>query len=436
MKYYKLIFLFITLTIAEKGICAEIVDIQLGKQKDYTLLVITADRDLDYRIQEDDGVIFIRFPDGTAMVAGKQSMDKFTGGFFQSARYDQQSSSLIIQTSANYHLTVYENRRPFQLVLDFAHRPGGIVKSRQPEKPPIKEEPVTADTGEAADSYEMGLILKTQGKYPEAVHAFESALSGYGLRAQYQLALVYDEMNQRAQAAAYLEQIVQDSAEWLEPKCKLALIYQVTGGLDKAEEIWSDIVQRSQIDTSGQVSAEQLALLENLLAQYKDSGFPQAPSTRKFPDFPWFVYLILGILIGLISFKLYIKFRGDKLIKDTLGDDIFDEEPRLETGPPEPAEPGVEWPVKSREAEAELLKSLIDEGRGKKVAPADDLKDELEDLDDGEVITDESKEQIFKLADQNLSASEIARTLGLGQEEVKFILDFRGKMEDNSGWGR
>jgi len=61
------------------------------------------------------------------------------------------------------------------------------------------------------------------------------------------------------------------------------------------------------------------------------------------------------------------------------------------------------------------------------------LMDDLKEMGvETEGLTDEKQQRIYELAKQNYSISEIARMLNMGQEEVKFILDFRTKTEDGT----
>ena len=58
---------------------------------------------------------------------------------------------------------------------------------------------------------------------------------------------------------------------------------------------------------------------------------------------------------------------------------------------------------------------------------AEELTLDMEDMDETQEATEEKRQRIYELSEQDYSIAEIAKMLNMGQEEVKFILDFRRK---------
>ena len=447
--------MFFPLILLTTGIAvgAEIIDFRLAEHDSFTLLVITADRDLEYRVTENSGRITVAFPQGTGLRLNPGKIGETAGGFFVKSEFDQSTARLILETDNNYHLTVYDNHRPFQLVMDFAHRPGKIAlfngndstaSNNTVESPPMEPPLILSDTAnDTLDYYEIGLKYKEQGNYDEALEAFMKTLESRGILAEYQIGLVYEELNQRVDAIEHLENVVSDSPEWVEPKVTLALLYQIIGDYVKAENLWLKVINVSNVDTGSVFSNEQISLLELLIqGQIGDNALKKAPiSMESFPKIPWFIWVVFfGILLAVIV-RLIVRWRMNRVIAQSLGedlsigDDMLEGKAALKAGKPE------EKPSpKTRKAETSLLESLIEnDGKSTVVESSEEKEKEIEVstmIEEKDEINDEKQQQIYDLANNDYTSAEIARMLGLGQEEVKFILDFRDKIEEESIAGK
>jgi|GEM_PF-2065222 len=421
---------------------ANLIDIQVGRHGDYSLLIVTCNLDLQYKVYDEGRSVRIAFPAGTGSTIVPSVFEQIKDDFFQSVAYYSVKSELLIRASSPYRLRYYNNNRPFQLVMDFTilppesakkiekSPPPPVIAEKNPEvrspaakPPPSKEKPsstppdtvkIPVDTVKTTDPYELGLQLKSQGDFPGALQAFLEAVPQRNENALYQAALIYEELNQREKAIETLLEVVNQSPSWLEPRVKLALLYKLAGNDNQAEKIWLQVLSAVEIDTSIDLNkfAAQIVSLEKMVqekGQKLDDAFPEIDK-KYLPDLPYVpILIVVGIVVIVIAVRLLSNWRMNRILASVMdGTEYLDSAGGMDEVSP----------------------------RGK--TKADDFSDLIEDRTPPvktpeppkpAASPDEKQQMIYNLLDQNYSVSEIAKMLDMGQEEVKFIIDFRTKDE-------
>jgi tetratricopeptide (TPR) repeat protein len=249
------------------------------------------------------------------------------------------------------------------------------------------------------DPYERGIMLKQKGDLSGALQAFQEAIPNKQNTARYQVALLYEELHQRENAIKELLQVVQENPNWIEPRIKLGLLYQLSGRKDIARKIWEQVLAVAEEDTALNYSKleEQLALLEKMVNAGKVK-LDEKPliSLKNFPKLPWIWILILIVVGGIVVLiRVISNWRLNKMMRLALEEEDTE--------------------VKEAKIKEEIL---VEEPVEK--SPASARSEDLED---------EKQQLIYDLVQKKYTIAEIAKMLNIGQEEVKFILDFRSKGE-------
>lgn len=439
---YKYFIYLLLLTIVTDVQGATIIDAQVGRHKGYSLIVIACDVDVRYRIDQQRDLIKVIFPPGTQSNVSVQGWKAIEDNFFRSIKFNGNASELVLQVAKNFKLKSYQNSRPFQLVMDFTILPGNIVKPA--EKPPVKEiQPAPKETDNQpsvkpsfprqtsdgrylpADAYARGMALKAVGDYHAALEAFQEAVPSRGVTALFQTALMYDEIAQREKAIETLVEVINQVPSWIEPRVKLALLYKLSGRDGLAERLLIQVFEITMIDTSFDFSGmgSQIAYLEELLNADKyelDEEFPpiDKKSLPKIPYIP--IAVIVGIAGIVVAARIISNRRMDKMLNSAL-DDLGDEDLSLPVDNGYGTDTTAEKPAAS--SFEEDFSDFVED------TESIDIPDKKDETPAGG-ITDEKQQMIYELLDQNYSISEIAKMLDMGQEEVKFIIDFRSKDGD------
>ncbi len=455
-KSHKILLLFPFLLLWTSNLqSAEILDVELASHRGFTLLLVNCDRVTDYYINEEGELVIVRFPSGCAFTNTQAKLKSLKSDFIAGVAYSK--GSLRISVKKNYTLKTYINRRPFQIILDFAHKPGppptakriipqqtesterkktqSEVKTTAPQTAPAKEIAIP-DSG----NFQRGLDLKQAGDYRGALEAFLKAVPEEGLLARFQVAMMYEELNQREKAVEELKTVVQESAAWVEPRVKLGLLYKMSGRTFDAEEIWSGLFSQSRKDTGCDYNAlaKQMALAEELIEDEGGGGLGAPPPIRtgNLPQLPWFWIIMLGgTALGLLLIRTVSNWRMNRMMKAILRGEAAVEEPESKReefdgilGPPvEEEEQAMEDAAEEEfEAPQEEPVELVAETEKQEAAEIEEKEEEEEEEDEDE-LSESKQKKIYELAEQDYSVAEIAKMLNMGQEEVKFILDFRRK---------
>ncbi|NQS98268.1 MAG: hypothetical protein HQ591_07430 [candidate division Zixibacteria bacterium] len=425
---------------------ADINDLQLGTHRGYTLLVLTCDQEVSFNVKQDGTLISIEFPEGTGISIHGSELDRLKNEFVKRISYDKAGARILIEVNKNYELRVYRNRRPFQLVMDFAHLAGKPTEpvskdiQHQPthsaETPPAQEHQVEDDLPK--EHYSRGIALREKGDYEEALEEFRAAIPNRGKAARYQMALMYEELNQREAAIHELVGIINEAPSWIEPKIKLGLLYQLSGRSKRAETVWYQILEVIRVDSNYDYNAmkEQISVLESMLDEdyAKISDNPPPIDFSKFPRLPWnLILLVFGIGALVLIIRLITNWRLNRMIASVLGEE-FDEETSVEPMReiPELAATIPDEPVELVSESVQLSEEMPYDSGEDAVADAKEDIPEPEPAKSDDILDDERQQMIYKLAQQNYTIAEIAKMLNMGQEEVKFILDFRSRSEDVS----
>ncbi len=433
-RYIFLIFFFICLN-NDLSPAAEIVGIDIGKHSGYSLMVVTCNRDVEVGINQGDGIVSLSFPAGTH-IANTLKLSELQDEFFISISFSPETSVLRIETSKNYILHTYENQRPYQLVLDFNWKPGS-PRSHPVERRTyhsVEKEPSTLTKPQKSvegkpsnpplDPYERGLALAKNGEYRQALEAFKEALPHRGEVAKYQIALMYEELGQREKAIEVLIETINIAPSWLEPRLKLALLYKLSGRNGAAEKFWSQVLAVIEADSNFNFTkyGSQIEYLEQMLNADNQSLDVSMPGLNKstLPKIPYIpIAIILGVGFLVIAVRLLSNYRMNKMFSRAL-EDIEEEEDSAQ-------------PLKSSVDVDEIFESAIEAEKNdaslesEKVAEKNKAAENMEEGSGMNEITDEKQQMIYDLVDQNYSIAEIAKMLDMGQEEVKFIIDFRRK---------
>lgn len=413
-----------------KAVGSEILDVDLGSQRGFSLLVIECGSRMQYNIVQDGGVIDVRFPAGAASKIPRGKLESLRDGFISGV--SRSADGIRINVKSAYRLRVYENRQPYCILLDFTHLPGAPVSSgaivsepKSDDAPPSSPPPVRdtrpADAVEEAPeddvgNFQRGLSLKSKGDYRGALNAFLRALPENGLRARFEAAMMYEELNRRETAIEELKAVIAESSSWAEPRMKLGLLYKMSGRELDAETVWSrlfsELPRHIAVNQGG--LEEQLTLAESLVESEsgREIGSPPPIGAKNFPRLPWFWIIAVGGTAGmLIGARLLSNWRMNRLM-----DAISREEE-----PPLDYEEGV---IASRPEDFSESAETLKTPKAEKGISTEDTKETASDSDE---LSAEKQKKIYELAEQNHSIAEIAKMLNMGQEEVKFILDFRRK---------
>jgi len=428
---------------------AEVLDIQAGRHSGYSLLVITCDVDVRYRIYDENGIIRIAFPAGTVNNVSAAVLEQMKDDFFQSVDFSSAGSELVIRTGGNYELRYYHNTRPFQLVMDFTILPGKrkaqAVEPPPPvpvkEKPPVQSSPAPSppaktspapsppveannpapDSRVSFDPYELGMLLKSQGDYSGALQAFLQAVPQRNETALFQAALMYEELGQRSKAIDTMLEVIDLSPSWLEPRVKLALLYKLSGREGLAEKMWSQVLSALPVDTSVNLSQfdGQITSLEQLLQERGEDLNESIPpiDKRLLPSIPMApVLAIVGIVVLIIAVRLLSNWRMNRMFRSVLDETGAGESELMLQGGSDEVPGAVKKPAPADYSD--LFEETAPPAKPSETAPPA-----------AAATTDEKQRMIYDLLDQNYSIAEIAKMLEMGQEEVKFIIDFRSKEE-------
>jgi hypothetical protein len=135
---------------------------------------------------------------------------------------------------------------------------------------------------------------------------------------------------------------------------------------------------------------------------------------EKFPTLYLKIIAAVILIVAIfVSAKLISNYRMDRLLKSALEPDTELEKARAPSA-------GEKAPAETLESKEEPVSAQIAE-----------LMSEMEKLGiHTDQLSDEKQLKIYELAKKNYSIAEIARMLNMGQEEVKFILDFRMKTQN------
>jgi tetratricopeptide (TPR) repeat protein len=404
-----------------------ITGIELGDHPDFTLLVISFDREVQYQVAQAPFQVTISFPSPTSLAIPESELLELHNRMIKAVRYLKAQNCLLIETKQNYGLKVHSNYPAFQLILDFAHlgetapeKPPTLSKKEIKPEPPVEEKPPpespppapAPDTIKALDPYQLGLELKEKGDLTGALTAFQSALATREAEARFQIALIYEEQNQRDQAIEELIKLINDNPGWMEPRLKLGLLYQISGKEKLAQGIWEQVFYSTEFDSNFDFTGmkDQLALLDTLLAGKEvEEKAPPLVSVKNLPRLPykWFL-LIIGLGGAVILGRVISNWRLKRLIRAALDSDY-------EGSPPAPLE---KEPVKDK-----IDVTISDEG-AQTTSPSPPPVTSPEEEEEAA-----KHQMIYDLMQQNYSIAEIAKMMDMGQEEVKFILDFRQKGE-------
>lgn len=425
---------------------ANINHLQLGTHSNYTLLVFTCDQDVTFNVNQNEALTFVEFPKGTGISISVSELARLRNEFVKRIRYDEAQARMVIEVKKNYELRVYRNCRPFQLVMDFAHLPGKPEESVARDttyKPPLAneipavQEPQVED-GLPKEPYLRGLALKEKGEYEEALKEFQAAIPTRGKSARYQTALMYEELNQREAAIHKLVEVINIAPSWIEPRIKLGLLYQLSGRPKRAETVWYQILEviKTDFDYDFGAMKEQISELESIINEDYANISDKAPAIDfdKFPKLPWkLILFIIGIAATVIMIRLITNWRMNRMISSVL-DEEFDGEAAVE--------PMRETPRQTDELPAEMAEPVSKREPGSAEMSFDGGEDVVEDKAEGipelepakseDVLSDEKQLMIYELAKQDYSIAEISKMMNMGQEEVKFVLDFRSQSEDIS----
>jgi tetratricopeptide (TPR) repeat protein len=409
---------------------ATITGIELGDHPNFTLLVITFDREIQYQVKQEPYQVTLDFSSPVQLKVPESELSDVKNRMIKSVRYLSAQNRLVVETKQNYSLSIHKNFPYSQLILDFAH--SGVKVNERPAPPPKKEiktelpikkesppvvpqpAPTSIDTA-ITDPYRQGLFLKEKGDLEGALSAFQSALATRKTDARYQIALLYEELNQRDKAIAELITLVNDNPAWMEPRIKLGLLYQLNGKEDLAEGIWQQIFNSTEFDSDFAFHGMegQVALLDSLLAgkEAKEKA-PPVISLENLPKLPYkWILLIIALGGTVVLARVISNWRMNRLINNVLDSDVEES----------PVAPPSEKPVQDK---IDILVS--DEGA--QPSPEPPLP-ETSAEDEAETA---KQQMIYDLSQQNYTIAEIAKMMDMGQEEVKFILDFRQKGEKKS----
>ena len=416
---------------------ATINKIQSGRHQGYSLLVVSADQDLTYTLREEGGRVTVVFPRGTICDIRPADLSGIKDDFFRSLTFDPVNGVLTLELGKNYRLRTYENRRPFQLVMDFTRLTGtpqkrpaeSVAKPIKPELKPESEviQPLKQDDSDPdsiTDPFKKGLAFKKIGEYQQALTAFEAAVPRNGESARFQIALVYEEMNQREKAIESLLELINRSPNWIEPRLKLGMLYKLSGRDGLAEKLWAQILEVLEADTSYNFSSlqPQIDYLEQLLVAEGEDLEDSMPAlnTSVLPDLPWkWIFIILGIGGSVIAVRLITNWRMNRLISS-----IYNESDEYDGDLAPDGEIDVSHLGDLHQPEDhhdEDLSDFIEAANNDQIPP---------ELGGSEEMTEEKQQMIYDLLDQKYSIAEIAKMLDMGQEEVKFIIDFRSKSDE------
>ena len=448
---------------------ASITDLRLGSQSGYSLLVIGCDHKIPYEIQQKGASVLIIFPAETRIQVSDDSLRSLHDSIIQSVSFLADSAAVRILLKSNYDIKVYSQKFPFRLVLDFTAKPG-IPPSEIITAPPLEAalpapetepEPVAEivtkeavdtsalpppktltsedslnillkfvnywDEGEELpmaplpenEAFLRGLNLKRAGEYEAALTEFLKSAPFVPGQGHYQAALIYKILKQPRKAIKELGLAISEMPNSIPPRIELGFIYQSLGKTGKAEKIWREIFTVIPADSIFDFSrvASQVELLQSLLNSDDLKQLPPPlPKRGNLPIFPWvWMMIMLSILSALVLGKAFANWRMRRLYKTVVRDEAAIP---LQPGKPLPFDPqkNIKKAIEEEEEEEET-----------------DIMSELAALGiSTEGLSDEKQQRIYDLAKQNYSIAEIARMLNMGQEEVKFILDFRTKTEDGA----
>lgn len=438
----KTIFIFFLLfDLASTLHSAVIQEVELGRHSGYSLLVITCDKEVPYTISESQLSVAVAFPVNTSLMIPAGDFALIKDDFIRSLDYNPASGKLKIETSFPFKLRTYVNRRPFQLVMDFTHKPQEAVKTAPPvdkkpaptkespppevkktepakketppPPPPVKTEPEPASADSLpADFFEKGLALQKIGDYAAALDAFQKSVPVRKDQALYRIALLYEEMGQREKAIEQLLAIVQTSPGWLEPRLKLAILYKLSGRDDTAETIWMQVLEVVEPDSLYNFApfSIQIDSLEKAFADIDIDDSPGIFDGMKLPDLPYVpIAIVILLAFSVIAVRLIVNWRMNRLLKS------------VDNLPVEDAAPPVDLASTVSAPQPLASNSILD----KEISL--DGWDELDSKSSSGSMTDEKQQMIYELLDKNYSIAEIAKMLDMGQEEIKFIIDFRAK---------
>lgn len=402
--------------------------------------MVTADQDLTYTLREEGAYVTVIFPRGTVLDVQPSDLAGLKDDFFRSLTFDPVTSGMTLELGMNYRIRTYQNRRPFQLVMDFTHLPGKPQKSsvkpvtKQP-KPESRPEPEVvqplkqdgSDHDSITDPFKRGMALKKIGEYQDALIAFEAAVPRNGESAKFQIALLYEELNQREKAIGTLLEIINKSPNWIEPRLKLGMLYKLSGRDGLAEKLWTQILEVLEADTSYNFTTlqPQIDYLEQLLEAEGEDLEDSMPALNisALPDLPWkWILIIIGVAGSVIAVRLITNWRMNRLLYS-----IHDESDEYDGDLLSDGEIDVSHLGSLHESEPPQ-DDILDEDLSEFIESAN--SDEIPtELGDAEEMTDEKQQMIYDLLDQKYSIAEIAKMLDMGQEEVKFIIDFRSKSD-------
>ena len=458
LKIFVLLFLLPTV-----ALCAKITNVKLGSHEGYSLLIIECDLNLAYSISSSGDQIFVSFPGGTKSVVSSSVLAGLKDSAIGNIDYNENTGKLVVTMKMNFELKTYANKYPFQLILDLTHKPGQppasrkrTVESKPPPKEPApsgetvkkKEEPVReAATDQAAkmpdvqddedypelfkhfktdnENYLNGLALKQKDDYQAALKEFVLAAPAVKTPAYYQTALMYRRLGKSSKAVREISLAIVEEPTNLYLRIELGRVYQEIGKESKAEDIWNEVLSMMNFDSTADLNemSGQVRLLESLLSSEDMELAEEQDETGQGIPWLWMLIGAGGLAVVLAAVKIFLSKRKPGFME-------YDEEEESA----EEAFPGFE--EESDElvaAEESIMQSIDDEYEDDEEQNIEKLMDDLKEMGvETDGLTDEKQQRIYELAKQNYSISEIARMLNMGQEEVKFILDFRTKTEDGT----
>ena len=453
------IVVLLILSIPGISICAAITDIKVGSHKGYSLVIVECEQNVGYTVSTTDDQILVYFPRNTQLDVPASVLNGLGDSVIGNIYFDAASGKLTVTMQSNYDLKTYANKFPFQLILDISHKPGkpAASKSKPVErksspptetvKQPINETPVLnqpdqqvgqipqIDNDEYPEIYRNlntsntnylnGVSLDQKGDYNAALDEFLLAAPALKAPAHYKAALMYRKLGKPKKAIKELCLAVVGDPQNLMLRVELGRVNQEAGKESKAEDVWNDILSVIRIDSTDDLNqmASQVKKLEALL---NSEDFEEVEEEADAGNgFPWLMVLVgtvgLAAILGLVKYALDRRKQGFM---------EYDDEEMLEQD--EYADDDTE-PDEELEAEESIMQSIDDEYEDEEEENIEKLMEDLRDAGvETDGLSDEKQQRIYELAKQNYSISEIARMLNMGQEEVKFILDFRTKTEDGT----
>lgn len=457
-----MLYLF-ALLIPVMGSCARLTSISASRntEKAFSIVALHFDEEVSYTVLEtkEGRSLRLSLPDCQIETSAAEKLTSLRDACIQSVQWEAHSDELVLVVTFRGQMKplVWETRNPFSLVLDISpaevqgsstQPQSSLKKDSETKKEPAVEvtEPPAEKTVAAAQPEKevkaspQSIKPKTNEKKEEKKIILPDAESPQG---HFLTGSMLRQKGQYSEALLHFQQARKDPDLYARSTAEIANIYHQIGSVEKEILEWENLFRHVTQETQSQrvIAGSYTGTIEHQgnagISQDQHDANSEVHSVTSKKSGSVLIYLSVGmvLILSVILFRFYSKKKEMRLYSLLHTEEESAEEEKVPAKP----EPVAKQEEKAPPETSEKTEIKEDSDWGKKptvesaLPPLDDILSEIPTKDkkkDGPIKpAEETAREVFSLSEQGLSIQEIAEKLGLGQDEVRLILNLQREEE-------